>query len=296
MKIVKNVNIPLLYKLIIMRFISDKYRKPVLDYIYIPITFECNRNCKGCVCYSPLAGPETRITVNQFERSIKRLIEISGIETIQTVDISGGEPLCHPEILDFLKCSRDIFSDANNTSIFIRTNGILLPDFIEKNHDFITQNKISIEYSQYPEIDISNILFLSNKYKIKTYQHFKGLMINFIRTAVSVKPNYRDMNEEWEKCSDKNCCHTLRIIGDKAYYTGCSMPVYLDTLDKYFNTNFESLLKKGDRVDIFDPNTTLDDLLNFHQPIHFCAHCRRRTGVTFETELSTKSKDEWIFS
>jgi len=277
-----------------MRFYSDSFRKPVLDYIYIPITLECNRNCKGCVCYSPLAGPETRITLNQFKKAIYRLIEITGKESIQIVDISGGEPLCHPEILDFLTCARNIFNNNLNTMIAIRSNGLLLLDFIDKNYDFMKQNDITIEYSGYPEVENDKIVSLCNKYDIRCFQHWKQ-PIKFTKLAVSTKPDYRNMNEEWHQCFDRNCCHTLRIIGDKAYFTGCSTPCYIDILDKYFNTNFESLLKKGDRVDIFDPNTTLDDILNFHQPIYFCAYCRRRTGVRFGSELSTKSRDEWFF-
>jgi hypothetical protein len=106
------------------------------------------------------------------------------------------------------------------------------------------------------------------------------------------------MNEEWWQCFDSNACRTLRIVDDKiAYYTGCSTPAYIDIFDKYFGTSYESLLKKGDRINIYDESVTLDDFLNFHQPIMFCAHCRRRTGIFYKNnEVSEKSKNEWEMS
>jgi len=270
---------------------SNRFRKPVLDYVYIPITLECNRNCKGCVSYSPLAGPETRVTFEQYERAINRLVEIAGTDTIQHVDIAGGEPLLHPDLLQILEFTRSVFK---NNSIMVRSNGLLLPDFIDRNIEFIKKYSISVEYSQYPEVQTNRLFNLSNRHNILIKPHFHNFNFVFQKIAVSEMPNYVDMNEEWHQCSDANSCHTLRIIEDKAYYTGCSTPVYIDTLDRYFGTRFESLLKKGDRIDIFDPNTTLDDLLNFHQPLHFCAHCKREKIKFNNNEISEKSKKEWL--
>jgi ABC-2 type transport system ATP-binding protein len=275
-----------------MRYKSDKFRKPVLEYLYIPITLECNRNCKGCVCYSPLAGIETRITLEQFEKAINKFIEITGKETIQQIDISGGESLLHPDILNFLRLSREIFINSN---IVIKSNGLLVQSFIRDNYKLLQYFKIGIEYSEYPEVQCDEISYLCNKYKINFNQHWKTSNFKFRKMGINEKPNYIDMCEEWDKCCDVNACHILRIFEDKAYYTGCSTPVFLDILDDYFKTSFEKLLKKGDRIDIFDPNVTLDDILNFHQPLHFCAYCRRRTGIWFNnTEISEKSQNEWI--
>lgn len=276
-----------------MRYLSDRYRKPVLDNVYIPITLECNRNCKCCVTCSPLVGSETRVTLEQFERTIRRLIEISDVKTIESVDIAGGEPLLHPDILKILEFTRNIFM---NSTIRIRTNGILLPEFIEKNLIPLKELKIDMEYSQYPEVRSDKLHMLKKKYDLNIFPHFYEFNFKFNKFLISEVPNYTMMNEEWDKCCDANACHVLRIMGDKAYYTGCSAPVFLDILDNHFGTDFESLLKKGDRVDIFDPNTTLDDILNFHQPIHFCAHCRRRNSNPINNdEISEKSKDEWIY-
>ncbi|MDR2409390.1 MAG: 4Fe-4S cluster-binding domain-containing protein [Bacteroidales bacterium] len=273
-----------------MRYFSDRYRKPFLTYLYVPVTLECNRNCKGCVCYSPLAGSETRVTLEQFERAIKRITEITGTETIQQVDISGGEPLLHPDILKFIEISRSIFTQ----DIVIRTNGLLLSYFIENNWKFIQTHRIKFEISEYPDVPIDKIMSLAKHYKITCWNHWGKTDFKFRKMGISIKPNYLEMNEEWDKCCDTNCCNTLRIIGDKAYFTGCSTPVFLDILDNYFGTSYEKLIRKGDRIDIYDPTITLDDFLKFHQPIPMCAYCRRRTGVWFNLEKSEKNKNEWI--
>jgi organic radical activating enzyme len=274
-----------------MRFHADRYRRPVLDYIYIPITLECIRNCRGCVSFSPLANSETRITVENFEKALKRVIDIAG-DTIQQVDISGGEPLCHPDILKFLGSARSIFPKSK---VVIRSNGILLPDFIERNYHILNDLSITIEFSEYPNSNKTAISDLCRIYHLELWNNWGTSDFKFLKTGICTRPNYRDMNEEWWQCFDSNACHTLRIIDDKtAYYTGCSAPVYIDIFDKYFGTSYESLLKKGDRINIYDESTTLDDFLNFHQPIMFCAHCRRRTGIYYNNnEISEKSRNEW---
>jgi len=274
----------------------SKSRKPLLDYIYVPITLKCNRNCKGCVCFSPLVKKETEISLSSFEKALIRLIEIigsSGVETLQQFDISGGEPLIHSNLLEFLRIARD---KLPYTYIVIRSNGLLLPEFIITNYKILQDLKIGISICPYPEIDRKNISDLCKRFKLRFSEKHETTDFRFIKTGISLMPNYREMSNEWERCSDGNSCHTLRIIDDNtAYYTGCSTPAYIDIFDEYFNISFENLLKKGDRINIFNKDTSLNTLLDFHQPIAFCAHCRRRTGIFYEnTEISERNIDEWL--
>jgi MoaA/NifB/PqqE/SkfB family radical SAM enzyme len=163
-----------------MRFHSDRYRRPVLDYIYVPITFECNRNCKGCVAFSPLANSETRITVENFEKALKRVVDVVG-DTIQQIDISGGEPLCHPDVLKFLSSARSIFP---NSKVTLRTNGMILPDFIEKNHHILNALSVTIEMSDYPNSNKTTVLDLCRKYNLEFWKKWEKSDFKFVKIGI----------------------------------------------------------------------------------------------------------------
>ena len=74
------------------------------------------------------------------------MAELSGGD-VDTINIFGGEPLLHPQLIDFLKISREYFK---STKIQLVTNGILL---LSQNNEFwqaCNQNSIVISMTKYP--------------------------------------------------------------------------------------------------------------------------------------------------
>ncbi|MDR2096978.1 MAG: 4Fe-4S cluster-binding domain-containing protein, partial [Spirochaetaceae bacterium] len=57
----------------------------------------CNLNCKGCGACSPLAG-ESYLDPASYEKDCERLSALSG-GIVEYIDLLGGEPLLHPEII-----------------------------------------------------------------------------------------------------------------------------------------------------------------------------------------------------
>ena len=118
-------------------------------------------NCWGCDHCAPLAG-ENFLDVNELERDIKRLAELSSGSNIAKIGLLGGEPFLHPYINKFAEITRKYFPE---TIIEIFTNGVLLikqpDDFWENCRD----NKILIQATKYPiKIDWASII---NKAKLK---------------------------------------------------------------------------------------------------------------------------------
>ena len=122
----------------------------------------CNLNCKGCSDFAPLAEPEF-LDVEEFRRDVTRLAELFGHEC-DRVYLMGGEPLLHPDLLEFMRITRQVLPEGD---IYVFSNGILLPkmpdDFWKACHD----NNIRIWVSAYPiKIDADTIKAKAAKFGV----------------------------------------------------------------------------------------------------------------------------------
>ena len=78
-----------------------------LDLIEFHIVEHCNLNCKGCIHFTPLAD-KSCIKISDYKSDIKKMAEITK-GSVKTINILGGEPLLHPQLLKLLKIARQYF-------------------------------------------------------------------------------------------------------------------------------------------------------------------------------------------
>lgn len=142
----------------------EKYfaKNPKLLSFQIELTSKCNERCIHC--YIPHEDKLYNIDDNLYFQTIKQLKDIG----IISVSLSGGEPMLHPNFIEFLKASQEgdfyvnIFTNLtllneeiiklmknNRTSVYVS-----LYSMNEVNHDAITQMKGSFNKTK------SNILKL----------------------------------------------------------------------------------------------------------------------------------------
>ncbi|GHV07385.1 hypothetical protein FACS189485_17650 [Spirochaetia bacterium] len=121
---------------------SEKPRKQLR--FQINLTDHCNLNCAGCTAFSPLAE-EKYMDVDCFEHDCARLSELAGGK-IELIDLLGGEPLLHPEIVRIVEIARKYFDGDIN----IVTNGVLLTKMSEVFWHVCHKNDIGIIISGYP--------------------------------------------------------------------------------------------------------------------------------------------------
>lgn len=127
----------------------------------------CNLNCKRCNHYSNIFDTGKMMSLELFEKDIKRLSEL--IYNIKRFKLLGGEPLLNPELYKFVRITRQYF---NKTYLAIVTNGILVRQMPQELIDAIKEADAVVEISVYPpvkKIIESVICFLeknSIKYKI----------------------------------------------------------------------------------------------------------------------------------
>ena len=88
--------------------------------IYIEITNNCNLNCSFC---SPVKKTKRFMTISEFEHILKEVESKTDYIYLHV----KGEPLLHPNLIDFLK-----LAEKYNLKVNLTTNGTLFPILVDK--------------------------------------------------------------------------------------------------------------------------------------------------------------------
>lgn len=94
--------------------------KKMFKKIYIEITNNCNLNCSFC---SPVKKTKKFMTISEFEHILKEV----ELKTDYIYLHVKGEPLLHPNLIDFLK-----LAEKYNLKVNLTTNGTLFPKLVDK--------------------------------------------------------------------------------------------------------------------------------------------------------------------
>ena len=264
---------------------KNMQRKTLIPILHIHLTDHCNLNCRGCDNFSPLS-PEIFADLATFERDCARIAELSD-GSVQEVQLLGGEPLLHPQVIDFFDIARKYFPKV---TIKMVTNGILL---LKQKNDFwenCRKNDIEIVVTKYPiKIDHNAI-----EKHVKT----QNIKFGFYGSTAEVEKNMHCMpldlsgkqnaRDSFLRCSNANRCVSL----DNGRIYTCSLIPYV----KYFNAHFgENLpVTENDFRDIYKVKN-IDEILNFLcQPMPFCRFCNQKNMIwNIGFGVSKKDIREW---
>ena len=94
--------------------------KKMFKKIYVEITNNCNLNCSFC---SPVKKTKKFMTISEFEHILKEV----ELKTNYIYLHVKGEPLLHPNLIDFLK-----LAEKYNLKVNLTTNGTLFPILVDK--------------------------------------------------------------------------------------------------------------------------------------------------------------------
>ncbi len=253
----------------------------------IHLVDHCNLNCKSCSHFSCLArAGDFELDINDFKRDVRQLRRVTRGK-IKILELYGGEPLLHPNVLPFMKYARKYFPRA--TVRFI-TNGILLPRqkpaFWRAAHRY----KITICPTRYPiNVDWATVNDLAKRYRV-IFDFFGGT--GHWQKTMYHKP--LDINGEQNGASSFiNCQHSRCINLYKGRLYHCPVAAYI----KYFNRQFKTNLKlcDSDSLDIHQPNLTPGEVFNFcARPIPFCRYCMtQKTTRGHPWGTTKKDISEW---
>ena len=94
--------------------------KKMFKKIYVEITNNCNLNCSFC---SPVKKTKRFMTISEFEHILKEVESKTDYIYLHV----KGEPLLHPNLIDFLK-----LAEKYNLKVNLTTNGTLFPKLVDK--------------------------------------------------------------------------------------------------------------------------------------------------------------------
>ena len=255
-----------------------------IDTIELHIVEHCNLNCKGCSHFAPLAQEEF-LNIDDYTKDIKRLYELTH-GNIKQFNLLGGEPLLHPQCLEFLRITRKIFPQS---IIRLVSNGILLP---EQNDNFYrTCNKynVLIAYSEYPiDIDYNKITEKCKQFDVDVMSY--GKRDCFWEDKLNL---YGESNviDNFLECKLGWGYENLFFLKQGKLYT-CWKAAYINHFNRYYNKDIP--LTQYDYIDIYKVKS-IKSVLEFHtKPIPFCAYCEMKTNVRHPWERSEKKISEWI--
>lgn len=252
------------------RFIPQNF----LNLVLINIVEHCNLNCVNCCHFSSLAENEFMDVVT-YENDIKRLLELTDNKPylIKNIQLCGGEPLLHPQLLDFFVVSRKYFPDNDLTVV---TNGILLNQQKEEFWEKCNEYNVKIAPTVYPiKINWDSIEQKAKKYNVKLDYGY------VLSQTMEIRPNQLKSSWHWPmdlegnkdplvsfaNCNVGNNCVTLH---HGKIYT-CSLPTGIKHFNKYFGKNLQ--VTEADGINIYEAKN-LTEVLNFiAKPIPFCRYC-----------------------
>ncbi|MDR3350176.1 MAG: 4Fe-4S cluster-binding domain-containing protein [Prevotellaceae bacterium] len=249
----------------------------------VHLTEHCNLNCKYCNHFSSLAEKEF-LDIETFERDLARISELTE-RKIEWVDLLGGEPLLHPQLIAFLNLPRKYFDTGK---IMLVTNGILLLKQPDEFWQSCNQNNVEVRISQYPiKLDRLEINRIAKKWKVTVRYMGEGTK-TMCRTPLDLK-GAQDAKDSFLRCRFANYSTYL----EKGKIYPCPWIPNIRHFNRYFNKNLQ--VAENDYIDIYKAKS-LDEILEFLcKPVPFCRHCNMK-GMIYGLQwgISKKEISEWV--
>ena len=248
----------------------------------IALAEHCNLNCAGCDHFSPLAKPEFA-NYEEVERDFSRLSSLFHGRA-KKVQLLGGEPLLHPELIKFLKMARGNFPDAE---IVIVTNGVLLLDQPEEFWLACGENNIVISVSNYP-------IQLNHK-EIEKRAADHGVVYHYCSTGKSSIMKHFNLDVKGLQDSRKNflLCYRANqcIYLQRGRLYTCTFAPTARHFSEYFNTTLTEVPE--DSIDIYQANSAQEILSFLARPIPFCRYCMPGKENQHPWRQSKRAIEEW---
>jgi organic radical activating enzyme len=248
------------------------------------IAGHCNLNCKCCNHFSPLVDEEF-VALDVFERDFARLSELAGRKN-ENIDLMGGEPLLHPDIIKIIEIARKYFDGQIN----IVTNGLLLTKMSEEFWQACRENNIKIVVTSYPiKLDRKLIKKTAKQYSVKIKIRLQAMGVHTWCRLPKDMHGRQNIHENIKLCLVANFCIFLK----DGKLSTCCLPLVIKYFNNFFGEKMEAT--ESDFIDIYNVKS-IDEIFNFLcKPIPFCRYCKlREWEVGIEWGISKKEISEWI--
>lgn len=253
----------------------------LVDRLQHALAEHCSLNCSGCMVYSPYLEPK----FSDFETFKKDIQKLSTVMKLNKFQFIGGEPLLHPELLEFI---REVKRSKIAKEVNVVTNGTHLLSMPDEFFKLISW----IHISQYDETSI-------NYTKLKNYLRAKFIKYNFRYSFSDRASGFIDYHSDekltvnqaqhaFNNCHLPHECHHL----DNGRYYRCPISTvknkFMDLKGIPVDYNFVT----EDSIDLHSSafsEEQLQQFLNQTTPLKTCEYCFGASHIEkTRTQLSAK--------
>lgn len=255
------------------------------DAVVYNLTEHCNLNCYACDHSAPIF-PEKFASYDLFVHDIKQLQSVFHSNMLR---FSGGEPLLHPRLTDFLEIAKTVnLADK----LVVVTNGLLLDKMPDKFWDLTDEIWLSV----YPGVKLNRS---SDEYATLALSHGTKLVVidqkEFFHTILN-QPNQipQLVRKVFELCKLPRewCCHT---VYEGRFYK-CAPSVFLSYRLNKIGIHFDN--RNIDSVDLRDHHNLFFKLRRFidsEEPLAACAYCLGTSGPTVpHRQMKKQDIESWL--
>jgi len=227
----------------------------------------CNLGCTACARGSPFLGKKFA-GVEQFTRELQML---AGGLHCREVRLGGGEPLLHPQLLDFLRAARQ---SGVADEVVLLTNGVLLHQAPTELWELIDGMWLSLYPGVTVRIPIAECERLAALHGVKlsvrradAFSHILLNQRNEDNEAVELIYRTCKAAREWS-------CHTVH---DGRFYK-CSTAPFTAERVALLGGRFEENPRDSVRLDDAALPAALAAYLADERPLAACAYCLGSSG------------------
>jgi hypothetical protein len=272
--------------------INEKLQKRNLETFWfgVQIVDHCNLGCQMCYAFSQLSE-EKYMNFDCYVKDINRMRELMGPSFSGSISFTGGEPLLHPRIGDFIKVSSESFPEA---SIFLFSNCIKLGDMDDAFWYTLKECKVTLLLTVYPiRLDMKAIKNKADRFGVDLHA---GLLLDDVNSLSGDKTIKFPLDlRGTQQLGNFLCCYKFNIciiLKEGKLYT-CDVIQNIHIFNKYFGENLQ--VCDEDYLDIYQAKDK-NELMEFVvKPPTFCKYCivksRRKVGGW---AMSKKTIDEYI--
>jgi hypothetical protein len=223
--------------------------------------------------------------VDIFERDCARLSELVAGK-IELIDLLGGEPLLHPELIKIIAIARKYFDGDIN----VVTNGILLTKMSETFWLNCHENNIGIIISGYPiKLKMEEIQKIAETNKVKLIIRGSTNDIKIWNKVPYDLSGKQNPVKNFRICYGANMCINL----ENGRLATCPIPFVIKQFNNFFHQNIPVL--KSDTIDIYKVKN-IEEIFDFlRQPNTQCKYCNLK-GIKYGINWSVSKRDinEWV--
>ena len=174
------------------------------------ITTYCNLKCQNCCNLMPYYKEPFHYDIGHIKENLKKL---SNIDKINNIQILGGEPFLHPDIIEII----DYIYKLNFDFITLYTNGTVIPDGIEKILNKI-DDRFCFSITRYKKSTrVDDLILLCKKYGVRCEENEFGNICQNLEGEGEWILSGPPVENRYEKINGDTCGQIMSCMGDKIY-------------------------------------------------------------------------------